>query len=249
MKNLVTTLTLASTLIGSLSASAALVTVYTNPYRSGRGGEFTFVGTPYTANYDVKATVDLNGVASPAPGFQTFCMERSEGISMTTTGVTYAYVESDRARDGSVGPVGDPLSLGAAWLYEQFADGVLPGYNYLGTPTQRQASAALLQNALWMLEGEMTDSLSNTYLSMAATQFGSVTAAELDNNGAYGVRVLNMYAANRDGSPNLSQRRQDVLVRVPKVADGGATVTMLGMGLLMAVAMVRRKEEQARAAK
>lgn len=246
MKTLATSLALATTVLAGLSASAGLVTVYDNPYRSGRGGEFTFVGTPYLANYDLKATVDLNGAAAPGRGFQTFCMELSEGLALNAAGTTYAYVESDRARDGSVGPVGDPLSKGAAWLYAQFADGVLPGYNYLGTAAQRRVSAGLLQAAFWMLEGEMTDNLSNTYLSMAATHFGSLSSAESDNNGLFGVRVLNMYTANTDGSPNLAQRRQDVLVRVP-VSDNGATVSMLGMGLLMAVAMVRRKEQQAQA--
>lgn len=248
MNTLVKNLTLATTLLGSLSATAGLVTVYDNPFRGGRGGEFTFVGTPYVANYNVKATVDLNGAAAPGVGFQTFCMELSEGLVLNSTGTTYAYVESDRARDGSVGPVGDPLSKGAAWLYEQFADGVLPSYNYLGTPAQRRASANLLQAAFWMLEGEMADNLSNPYLSMAATHFGSLSTAETDDNGAHGVRVLNMYTANRDGSPNFAQRRQDVLVRVKPVADGGATVSMLGMGLLLAVAMVRRKEQEQSAA-
>jgi hypothetical protein len=47
---------------------------------------------------------------------------------------------------------GDILSKGTAWLYSQFAQELLIGYNFSGATAQRKTSAGLLQNAIWALE-------------------------------------------------------------------------------------------------
>ena len=48
----------------------------------------------------------------------------------------------------------DPISIGTAYLYSEFAKGTLQDYAFAGTEAEREASAALLQNAIWYLEKE-----------------------------------------------------------------------------------------------
>jgi hypothetical protein len=89
-------------------------------YYSGNGGEFNITGTPFTGNYDPKAIVEN--------GFETFCLEKNEYI---TIGGKYYYTVSDSAIRGGVGgPSPDPISIGTAWLYSQFARGTLQNYKY-----------------------------------------------------------------------------------------------------------------------
>ena len=156
--------------------------------------------------------------------FQTFCLEVSEHVSAYGT---YNAVLNNAAVLGGGGAVNgaDPISIGTAYLYSEFAKGTLKDYVFTGTEAAREASAALLQNAIWYLEGE--GGANNAYVAWATSQ---VTGGNpfVNNNGTYNVAVLNLTAS--DGL------HQDVLVATPIPA----ALWLLGSGLLGLVGLRRR---------
>jgi hypothetical protein len=194
-------------------------------WQTDRGGEFTLnpLGTfNPLANYasSVK-NIGVNGT------FQTFCVEEHEYIYPYTA--TYTVVFNDKAMYGGVGPQGDPISVGTAYLYSQFANGTLSGYDYY-TAAGRHASAAALQNAIWYLEGE-GGYISSAYQTLLTTNVGAggLAAWQADNNGTYGVKVLNMY----DSAGN---RGQDQLVLTAPTSNapvpGAVLLGGIGVGLV-----------------
>ncbi len=162
-------------------------------------------------------------VVNSQTGFQTFCLEESESF---TPGKSYNVAINDRAVSGGanashpgVTPGADILSVGTTWLYSQFAQGTLAGYNYtLGAG--RVASAHELQATLWYLEDETTVAPANAFMTAV---YGNFADPKLDAAaGLNGVHALNVTL--RDGA-----LRQDVLIYT--APDGGLTVTLLGFGL------------------
>ena len=207
------------------SANSLTITQYSQ-YSSSDGGEFTVTST----DAQLQAIKSLySGSAIVNGGFEVFCLEDNQFFS---NGGTYTYGISDAAIPGGVSGavIGrDPVSLGSAWLYSQFATGSLAGYNY--TPgAGRSASAGQLQNAIWWLEDEITlaDPTSNPFLADAFTKYGSAAAAKADNNGAFAVGVINM---------GVNSGNQDQIVLIP---DGGITFALFGAALL-ALGAIRRR--------
>ena len=122
---------------------------------------------------------------------------------------------------------GDPISIGTAWLYSQFAAGTLSGYNYAyGAGRQSSTSAGALQQAIWWLEGE-TGGVQNGFVTTAETALSlNDTTIKNNANGAYGVEVLNLGAAGTV---------QDQLVIVPEpttVLAGALLLLPLGASTL-----------------
>ena len=201
-------------------------------YSYGDGGEFNAVPdadllflNPTLAGY-APATINL---AAGAPNFQTFCVETGEFFY---PGTTYNVSISDEVRyDGGQFPAGEPITLGTAWLYSQFAAGTLSGYDYLDSG--RTASAGNLQQAIWYLQGEET-SLVNGGADGSAFYSAAVSAlgGTINNTavGAYGVVVLNLWVPNPDGSNGAGA--QDQLMVVPQLGTVPEPGTM-SLGLLV----------------
>lgn len=222
-----------ATLIGTTGPLPTGIT-RTSGYYTGNGGEFTIGGSGLVLSGYVAGA---SGTSLNSGAFETFCLETDE----YTFGNAGSYLVNDKALLGGYNTNdGDVLSKGAAWLYAQFAsktwEAGTPVYNY--TPgSDRNASAGLLQNAIWYLENENTGS-SNAFVTAAETEFGSLANARLDNAaGGYGVYVLNTFSKT-----DLTGYAQDQLYYNPtglKTPDGGTTLMLLGVAL-GGISFVRR---------
>lgn len=147
--------------------------------------------------------------------FKTFCLESSVGM---TLGTTYFYSWSDTVQNQN-----DPLSLGSALLMNYYARGLF-GANYAAW-----GGATGLQRAFWYLENE-TGGANNAFVTFAQGILGGTL---LNNaNGAYGVRVMNLWT-NTNGTGD----RQSQIVFVP---DAGSTLTLFGLVLIVG-AMLRSR--------
>jgi hypothetical protein len=216
------------------------------PYQSGSGGEFTLLayGTilqGLVGLYDATTSNITTNPLTQVPSFQSFCLEEGEYIYGWTT--SEAILNNDKAIYGGVGPQGDPISQGTAFLYEQFAKGTLTGYSYSGTEAQREASAALLQNTIWWLEGEAGDpGAGNIFRQAVITQFGNGATAMLDNitHDKYGVSVLNLYAVGHAG--DAAYRQQDMLILNP--VPEPATLLLMGFGSGLMGAGIKRLKKK-----
>ncbi len=176
------------------------------------GGEFTAVtsgGPNYAANYSSKATASVTVNGKTETGFETFCVEFNQAFSPGTsynTSVGPSIVNSS----GSTA-----LTVGAAWLYSQFAQGILSGYCWSSTSSYANANnraytADELQDAIWYLQGDISNgyeaktselykfnSSTDPFLLLAEQTFGgTLSGAEKSDTAKgesnYGVEILTL---------------------------------------------------------
>jgi hypothetical protein len=215
------------------------------------GGEFTIIptntallngyvlGAGSNTSTGTKVT-DPDAGLSGEVGFQTFCLEVNVTIPTLPEG-PLPYTISSSVLNGDT----KALTVGVAYLYSQFAQGILSGYDYvdidqsftsLGETSPRGTDAAYLQSAIWYLQGDISltnaDGTSNPYLGdlitagLLGTSGTTGTALSTASADQYGVEVLNL------GNSADNYDYQAMLVyQKTSVPDGGTTVALLGIAL------------------
>jgi hypothetical protein len=215
MKRILLMLTVCCLLAGIASAGPTVKVTRTAGYYQGNGGEFTLDPSDDLAwvlnLYDDKAQATDST-------FQSFCVEDAEFVEMNQT---YDVVLNDAAVKGGEA-VEDPLSVGTAYLYHEFQKGILTGYDYT-VGAERKADAQKLQATIWWLEEEIANKPDNEFTTLVINKFTDETGAKADNNGTYGVAVLNLYKG--------TVLKQDMLVCIPApgaILLGGIGVALVG---------------------
>jgi len=196
---------------GWASAAPSITITRMSGYYAGSGGEFTV-----TPNADFSI---LTGQIGP---FESFCMEKTEYISLGSTYDARLNTEvlSGGGNNGPAGPGGgDPLDPRTAYLYSNFQAGTLAGYDYTPGPG-RSSSAQALQEVIWYLEDETgktwgSGSLQDTFYTAAQNAHWT----DVGN-----VRVLNVFGVGHAGNPEYGH--QDILMAIP--APGALLLGSLG---------------------
>jgi MYXO-CTERM domain-containing protein len=215
-----------ATILAITATAAADMTIHFDgqPYGTTNGGEFRVTPT----NFGTEAGFDPLRLTSNSY-FETFCVERNEYISI---GHTYYVDLSTEAKRGGVGGGSpDPLSPLTAYLYSQFIDGTLVGYDYANTGIGRNASADALQKVIWYIEDEYTKSDGShwwtPHAGSLAEQFYNDALA--NNDGTLGnVLVMNLYK-----DANRTCCAQDQLVAEPVPAPGAVLLGAIGLGMIV----------------
>ena len=236
--------------LGMMAAPALMANQVTTvgsygPYQTGQGGEISIkLGTGmdgFAQYYHNSAAMNQVAGALNQPNIQTFCVEHKETV--------YPNATADVSLSSKTKFGGSELTVGAAYLYYEFADGSLKGYNYSGGTEARKSSADQLQHALWYFMGEdATISSSNPFWALA-NENGFANRSDY-NNGRFGVQVINMWAEGH--FEQSGYERQDLLIRTSDnswsqppsggtpVPDAGSTLMLLGAGLT-GVGLLRRR--------
>jgi hypothetical protein len=168
-------------------------TQYTGNFGGGEFGVYNFSNTALLPA--LGAPVKVNGF-----DFQTFCIESNQ--DPLPMDVQLNWTVSSFVNGNSLTPV----QPGTAYLYTQFWNGTLSGYNYtLGA--LREHSADELQEAIWFLQGKWQSTLD-------AEAQAFVDAANAAVAGSWGNTIGDVRALNT--SDGLAPT-QDVLVRIISV--------------------------------
>ena len=102
---------------------------------------------------DFASTAAYSSKTSGTSYFSTFCVELDQNISKNTQ--YYGSLSYNETTGETKSTNGKVLTLGAAYLYQQFATGALTAqgyaYNYTGTTNNHISTAVMLQNAIHFL--------------------------------------------------------------------------------------------------
>ena len=201
--------------IAAHSATAySTVVLQGGPYQNGIGGEWT-------------ATLGGTVVEGLPAGmtFQTFCLKYTDLLAFGA--IDYADLDTGANLGGAGGYRPIPLDPRVAWLYNEFLNQTLAGYDFTGPA--RYDCAGQLQSAIWYLENEITCLESGS----PAEQFVQMAEAA-DWDSIHDIRVLTLY-----GDVKHDLYRQDILCRIIVAPVPGALV-MVGLGVLLTRRLRRR---------
>lgn len=232
-------------MIGLLLAGNAFGTLNVNLtqdntlYSSGSSGEYNVVttGASFVGNYAASAI--LNG------GFQTFSID---GTGHSKRGASYSATLGSTTSATS----GNEISIGTAYLYSQFAAGSLSGYNY-DYGSGRISTARWLQKTFLALEGGISGKKvfvnKNPFYADLLTTFSTLSAAEADANGAYGVQVLQLLdSKGKAGRSQLVQTTYSSSLAAPHAVSSVPEPSTIVAGALLllpfgisAIRILRRK--------
>ena len=140
-----------------------------NGLNGGRGYMFTYSSVSNEGQMKLTGTTmpPTTAYASSTSGanyFNSYCVE--EGTSITNNAQYSAQL--NYSGNSTKNSTGNALTLGAAYLYQQYAAGTPAGFNY----SNRAASAAALQSAMHILTTQPYTSWgnSNTFLNQLLAQ-------------------------------------------------------------------------------
>lgn len=202
-------------------------------YASGSGGEFTIYSAPppgpgltLSNLYYSTDTKDVYMMGS----FQTFCVEMDEYINPNPSDIYVSESWVDGSMPGSHAygggkntDSGDNLDPLTAYLYTQFAKGVLSDYVYTPGPL-REDSAVALQTVIWGIEEEL-GSLWTPDAGLQETFYDdAVDAFAAGWTGIGDVRMLQFVTTDGRGL------KQDQLYLTPIPAS--VVLGMLGLGVV-----------------
>jgi PEP-CTERM motif len=142
--------------------------------------------------------------------FNTFCVEK--GVTFRP-GSTYAATIDDGIKANRNGSVVESLDDGTKYLYWNFVQGTLEGFDQ-----NSAADVTDLQNAFWMLQGDITEDEDNDFFDLASSDESILKGA------GYNVKVMNLW-----GGKNVAAQSQ--LIAGPAPVPEPTTLVLLGSGL------------------